>query len=314
MIMLRKMACALSALLIGGCSTYTDQSISRTKAAGSVLGSETSYFCQHASYATNDSVYRGGQVLSHLLGFWTAQQVALVRFKPLSENEFSTEYLDKNLKVVDSRHYVRGVDYQVESDGTLDIKTSSRCAGGDSPGLGCTWSKIRLFTDPTGRLAVIQETGGAGIAGIVPVASSSKYLSLFPPIAFSDGSLPENLARCPESRASKVEAEMKRQKVEPTFVVGDVIVPYRRYDPARKEVMLGPREDLEGTKWRVKDISGQYVRVELIEGEYKPRYLNGVVHRAGAYSTQFGSSDGYKAAKPYAGDHGQVFEEFRKDD
>jgi hypothetical protein len=161
---------------------------------------------------------------------------------------------------------------------------------------------------------VIQETDGAGIAGIIPVAASSKYLSLFPPVTPSSGSLQEGLAQCPESRASKAQAEFQKNKVVPTFAVGDVVVPYRHYDNNKKELLPGPTEGLKDTKWRVKDITYKHVRLELIEGEYKPRYTKGTIYRAGEFSTDFASSDGYKAAKPYGGNLGQIFEEFKKDD
>ena len=201
----KKIACLLAACFLTGCSTYADQNISGIKATGSVLDKHVSNFCQHASYATKDGVYRGGAVLSHLMGFWQyGQQVSQVRFTSLSEDEFSTEYLDKQLNVLGARRFSRGEDYQVENDGSLEIKVSSRCGSGGGPGLGCTSSKIRIFTDQTGNLAVIQATGGAGIAGIVPVASSASYLSLFPPITRTDDSSPGALANCPASKSANV--------------------------------------------------------------------------------------------------------------
>ena len=309
-----KIAAVLAVLFITGCSSYADQQITSTKAAGSVLDSDTSYFCQDASYATRDSVYRGGEVLSHLLGFWKALGVVLVRFKPLSQDEFQAEYLDKDLNIVDSRHFVKGVDFQVQDDGGIEIKTASRCGGGDGPGVGCSWSKVRIFIDQAGNLAVVQATGGAGLLGLVPVSSSSKYLSLFPPIKLSDGSAQAGLAQCPESRASKSRAEYEKHKVLPTFAVGDVVIPYRHFDHKKKEFLPGPAKGLEGTKWLVKEITVRHVRVDLIEGEYNPGYPKGVIHRAGAYSTLFASSNGYKATNRYGGDLGQVFEEFKKAD
>ena len=92
----KKIACLLAACFLTGCSTYADQNISGIKATGSVLDKHVSNFCQHASYATKDGVYRGGAVLSHLMGFWQyGQQISRVRFTSLSKDEFSTEYLDK---------------------------------------------------------------------------------------------------------------------------------------------------------------------------------------------------------------------------
>lgn len=310
----KRIFCLLAALSIAGCSTYSDQNISKTKVAGNVLDSDTSYFCQDANYGTRESVYRSGEVLSHLLGFWTAQGVVLVRFKSLSKDEFSTEYLDKDLNIAGSRHYVRGTDYQVQGDGAIDIKTSSRCGAGDSPGVGCTWGNIRIFTDPAGNLAVIQATGGAGVAGIIPVASSSKYLSLFPPVTPAKGSLQEGLATCPESRASKDRAVYEKNKVVPSFAVGDVVVPYRHYDHKQKVFLPGPAQGLEDTKWRVQGIAARHIRLELIEGEYRPRYTKGAIYRAGAFATDFASTNSYMEANRYGGYLGQVFQEFKKVD
>lgn len=311
--MWKKIAYIIAGLSVAGCSTYSDPIITKTKSNGSILNSEIAYFCQSASYATNESVYQGGEVLSNFLNFWGADDVLLVRFNTVSKNEFFTEYLDKDLNIRGSRRYIGGEDFQLESDGTVEIKDSSRCAGGDSPGIGCNWSKIRLLIDQSGNLAVIKEAGGAGIVGIVPVAVSGKYLSLFPPVAFNNGALNENFSKCPESKSSRDKAEALSKKVDPTFVVGDVVIPYRQYDYKRKTFNLGPTEGLAGTKWRVKEISYEYVRLELIEGEYKPRYSKDVSYKAGEFSTKFSSSDAYKATKPHAGNLGQTFEEFKKD-
>lgn len=312
--MQKKITSALAVLFIAGCSTYADQKIADTKVAGGVLDRGTAYFCQDASYATRDSVYRGGEVLSHLLGFWTARGVILVRFKSLSQDEFSSEYLDKDLNVSGARRYVKGTDYQVEDDGTIEIKTSSRCEGGGGPGLGCESSKIRIFTDHAGNLAVIQANAGAGIVGIVPVAGSSKYLSLFPAVDPARQKLQTSLAQCPESMASKRQAEFEKNRVLPTFAVGDVIVPYRRYDNRKKEFVPEPAPGLENTKWLVKDITDKYVRVELIEGEYKPDWYKDKPGRTKGFVIDFASSEGYKSANPHGGNLGKIFQEFRKDD
>lgn len=311
--MQKKIASALAVLFIAGCSTYADQKIADTKAAGSVLDRGTAYFCQDASYATREGVYRAGEVLSHLLGFWTARGVVLVRFKSSSNDEFSSEYLDKDLNVSGARHYVKGTDYQVGDDGTIEIKTSSRCEGGGGPGLGCESREIRLFTDRAGNLAVIQATAGVGIVGIVPVAGHSKYLSLFPSVDPARQTLQTALAQCPESMASKRQAEFEKHRVLPTFAVGDVIVPYRHYDHRKKEFLPAPAPGLEDTKWLVQDINDKSVRVELIEGEYKPTFYEGKKSRTKGFVTDFFSSEGYKSANPYGGNHGQTFQEFRKD-
>lgn len=309
-----KTALVFALVFIAGCSTYTDPNISTTKPAGGVLGNGTSYFCQHTHYATRDGVNRGGEVLSHLLGFWQARDVVLVRFTSDSTDEFSAQYLDEQLATVDSRRFVKGADYQVDSDGAVQIKTSSRCGAGDSPGLGCAWSKIRLFTDPAGNLAVIQANDGAGTIGLIPVANSSRYLSLFPPVPLANGSLQDGIAQCPESRESKSRTEYQRQQVAPTFAVGDVVVQYRHYDSATKAWAPGPDEALAGTKWRVTEITDKHVRLELVAGEYKPAYAKGKAYKPGEFSTTFFSSRNYQTAKPYSGNIAQVFEEFSKDD
>ena len=310
--MTNKITCILAALLMTGCSTYSDPRISTTKPASGLLQGQSSYFCQHGSYATEDSVYRGGYVLSHLLGFWTAREVELVRFKVLSKDEFASEYLDKNLNITGSRHYLRGQDYQVGNDGALEIKSASQCGSNDSPGVGCSWGGIKLFLDQTGNLAVIQTNSGAGLIGIVPVASGSNYLSLFPPVADSAGSLSAGLAQCPESHAAQRQREAAKQKVLPSFAVGDIVTPYRHYDATQKEFLPGPYISVKDTRWRVKEITDQYVRLELIEGEYKPSSSKAPVYKAGEFSTTFFSSGNYKAAHPYAGGPGQIFEEFKK--
>lgn len=309
-----KFAFMLPLMFIAGCSTYTDPNISQTKAVSSVLNSGTSYFCQHANYATQKSVHRGSKGLSELLGFWRARDVVLVRFTSDSLNEFSAQYLDKDLATVESHRFVKGTDYQVDSDGTVEIKTYSRCGSG-GPGVGCEWSKIRLFTDPVGNLAVIQASDGAGAIGLlIPFVVSSRYLSLFQPVTLANGSLQDSVAKCPENPELKIQAEAQRQQVSPTFAVGDVVVPYRHYDSATKALLPGSGEALKDTKWRVKEITGKHVRLELIDGEYKPAYAKGKVYKPGEFSTKFFSSINYKESKPYSGNIAQVFEEFRKDD
>lgn len=310
--MLKKTVCLLVAGFLAGCSTYSDRTLSTTTLGAGILDGGVSYFCQDASYATQESVHKGAAVLSQLLGFWPARHVALVRFTPLSRDAFSVDYLDRNLDVLETRRYDAG-DYDMEGDGAISIQTVSRCSGGGGPGVGCSRETIRLFIDKAGNLAVIQTAGGAGIVGVVPVAVSATYLSIFPAVLRTHATLQEGLAQCPESRAARIAAERKRQNVVPTFAVGDVVIPYRHYDPATNRFLPGAAARFAGTKWRVKAITHRHVRLELIEGEYKAVAPVGAVYRAGEFESEFDSSRRYKAANPYAGSLGQLFEEYRKD-
>ena len=312
-VMLKTLACGLVALLVAGCSTYSDERITRAEIAGSVFDQDVSHFCQHATYATNDSVYRGGAVLSHLLGFWKARDVSLVRFKSGSSDAFVVEYLDKDLGVVEAREFTRGKDYQIDPDGSVEIQTFSRCEGGGGPGIGCERSKVVIFNDQDGNLAVVQATSGAGVVGIVPVAGSSAYLSLFPPVASVGGSLQAGLAQCPISRQAQVAAEIQKHTVAPTFAVGDVVVPYRRFDGTMKTFVPGASDSVRGTRWRVEAITDQHVRLALIEGEYRISGRMGKTYHAGSFATEFSSSAAYLKDRPYAGKLGQIFEEFRKE-
>ncbi len=310
--MSKKTTFLLAALVMTGCSTYSDPKISQTTAVAGLLDKPSAYFCQHASYATQDSVYRGKYVLSHLFGFWTAKDVELVRIKAVSKDEIATEYLDKNMRVVGSRQYIRGQDYQLNSNGSVEIKGSSRCASQDSPGVGCTRGSITAFLDQTGNLAVIEASSGAGIVGIVPVAGGHKYISLFPPVTDSAGSLQASLAQCPESHELKQQREAARQKVAPTFAVGDIVVPYQHYDSTRNMFVPGPVSSVRDTRWRVQEITDTHVRLELIQGEYRLSSSKAPVYKAGEFSTTFSSSSSYKAAHPHAGGPGQIFQEFKK--
>ncbi len=311
--MLNRTACLLAATLLAGCSTYADKNIAALVPSGTPLGTQASHFCQHASYTTQEGAYRGSETLSPLLGFWAAHRPVLVRFNPESGDGFSVDYLDATLNRVGSRTFVKGTDYQVQADGTVEISTSSRCEGGGGPGLGCTRSHVRLAIDQTGSLAVIQSTGGAGIVGIVPVAGHSEYLSVFPKPDLSQGSLQQALAQCPEDQAAKRNALARAQQVTPTFAVGDVVVPYRHFDRTTQSLAAGPWPHLEGTKWRVDSITHMRIRMTLVAGEYEVSYPKKATHRAGEFATDFSSNNHYMAAKPYAGRLGQVFEEFRKD-
>lgn len=215
--MLTKIASMLILLLVAGCSTYSDPNIGKTKVTGGVLHNDTTYFCQNASYTTQEGVFQGTSVLSYLLGYWRAQDIVLIRFQALSQNEFKTEFLDRHLNVSESRHYIKGTDYQLDTNGAIEIKAPSRCTSRDTPGVGCMWSKVRIFTDHVGNLAVIEAKGGAGLVGLlIPVSVSSKYMSLFPPVTPANGSLQDSMAQCPENREAKKIAEFQKNKVVPT--------------------------------------------------------------------------------------------------
>lgn len=100
----------------------------------------------------------------------------------------------------------------------------------------------------------------------------------------------------------------------PSFGVGDVIVPYRHYDHEKKVLVPGATPGSEGTKWAVLEISKKCVRLELIEGEYKPGRTNGKTYMPGTYTDCFFSSKNFKSAFPESGDLGQIFDEYRKGD
>jgi len=115
-----------------------------------------------------------------------------------------------------------------------------------------------------------------------------------------------------EIKAEHKNSPRTKQKLVPPFVVGDILIPYRNYDHDHKALLFGASQGYENTKWKVVAITEEYVRLELVEGEFKPSWANGESYEPGSFSTDFFSSTNYKKTFPDTGNLGQVFDEFRK--
>jgi len=338
--MLNRFVYVLIASLLAGCSFYTDQKISSTVVKHGIFEKPVAYYCNNAIYATKDRVYEGRQTLVQALNYWKnifdkstdrpnkatdVHDILIVRLSTSSKDAFAVDYLDKDKNLIGRREFTKGNDYEIDSDGVVEIKVSSSCDSHGGPGLGCQWTTNRVFEDQAGNLALIESHGGGGVVGFVPVAVGSKYLSIFPPFADTGtdtGILsPANIARakpvaaCPDTgpQAPVSNFEAARQKAAPRFAVGDVIVPYRKFDYQRNMLVAGASEEIANTKWKVIAITEQYVRLELIAGEAKSTVTKGKTYAAGSYTRDFSSSLAYRKAFPDAGNLGQVSDEFKKD-
>jgi len=318
--MTKVFAYILIVLFLSGCASYSDRKISTTTAKSSILDGQASYYCNNAIYVTNEGVYEGKKQLSAALDFWNSFKISAVKITKLSKEDFLIEYLESDKGMVGSRQYTNGADFHIDGEGVIEIKISSSCRGGDSPGLGCQWSSVKLFGDQSENLAVIQSDGGAGILGVFPVAVSGKYLSVFPRITRLGSSpaseIPAGMlsTECPDiKQPSQSNFETNKKKAIPTFAVGDVVVSYRRYDHGQKALISGAVRGYENTKWKVVEITREHVRLELIEGEFKPPWGNGKSYKPGSYTSNYSSSINYKTTFPGAGNLGQAFDEFRRD-
>jgi len=105
----------------------------------------------------------------------------------------------------------------------------------------------------------------------------------------------------------------KSKTISP-FSVSDVLVPYRHYDHDKKALMPGAERGSEGTKWKVLEIAKNCIRLELVEGEFKPWWANGKTYIPGKYTDCFFSSKRYKSTFPESDDLDQIFNEYRKID
>jgi len=176
----------LMAGVLSGCSLYSDRKISSTTASSNLLTRPASYYCNQAVYATSEGVQKARTKLSHALNFSQSSKVSSVKVSKLSKDDFLIEYIAGDKGVVGSRAYTRGVDFQPDGDGVIEIKISSQCGSRDSPGIGCQWETLKVFEDTSENLVVIHSLGGAGLLGVIPVAVGAKYLSIFPRIKSLD--------------------------------------------------------------------------------------------------------------------------------
>jgi hypothetical protein len=176
----------LVAGVLSGCAFYSDRKISSTTASSSLLTRPASYYCNQAVYATSEGVQKAKTALSRTLNFWPSSKVSSVKISKLPKDNFLIEYIAGDMGVVGSRVYTRGVDFQPDGDGVIEIKISSQCGSRDSPGIGCQWETLKVFEDLSENLVVVESRGGAGLLGVIPVAVGAKYLSIFPRIKSLD--------------------------------------------------------------------------------------------------------------------------------
>lgn len=147
------------------------------------------------------------------------------------------------------------------------------------------------------------ETAGDKYPGISRVGCS---LQGTVPVEVLASERPDIDAQAPSARS-----KMTKSNTVPTFAVGDVIVPYRHYDADKKTLMDGAEHGSEGTKWKVLEITKTCIRLELIEGEFKPWWAT-KTYIPGTYTDCFFSSKNFKSAFPESDDLDQIFNEYRK--
>lgn len=93
----------------------------------------------------------------------------------------------------------------------------------------------------------------------------------------------------------------KRQNQEP-FEIGDIIEQYRYYNGG--DYINEQEDDFIGTKWKVLDISPDYIKLELVEGSY--------CGTRDEYVSDFTSSAIYQKTFPDRRKTQQIIDEFRK--
>jgi hypothetical protein len=90
------------------------------------------------------------------------------------------------------------------------------------------------------------------------------------------------------------------------FKVGDVVEQYRHFDV--RAFVDGPDGSKGGTRWKVLEITDDYVRLKLVSGKYL--WVDGTSKPPG-YTSNFTASDNYRAAFPGRKKNQQILEEYR---
>ena len=104
------------------------------------------------------------------------------------------------------------------------------------------------------------------------------------------------------------------QSLDIPFETGDIVEQFQHYDSEKEKLIKGAAKGLEGTKWKVVKITKNYIRLELVEGIYKPWWDPGVVYKPGEYSDENFTSEAYFEKFPNAGNTEQVLKTYRKSD
>jgi len=104
-------------------------------------------------------------------------------------------------------------------------------------------------------------------------------------------------------------AAVRGASAGPRPQVGDVVEQYRYFKG--ESFVPGPMADLQGTKWKLKAITKNYVEIELIEGRYM---RDSKPYKEVGYHTQWMSSGHYCDAfkTPNMDMNGQFWDEWRK--
>ena len=111
-------------------------------------------------------------------------------------------------------------------------------------------------------------------------------------------------ARIQELNKQRVVVAKAPLEQETAFKVGDVIEQWRMYHPASEKFFEGQDSSFRGTKWRVRDILPNGLRLELVHGVYLNQQPGHIEH--------FVSSDNFKRRFPNTVPHEQFLREFRK--